>query len=165
MPAAWETTALRQQTVLLATICPPDHHVSLRWMRSASRLQFTPAYNPDRDWVLPEGLPYDEARNLAAKGALDGGYNWLAFLDADTITTKSDAFMQLMQTGLPFVAGVYRQRAPPFRIAAFNEMIDKDGNPGLADLQPFKWGEIVPCAYIPTGLTLIRCDLLGAVQQ
>lgn len=160
MSAAWFIEAQRARRVLLAVICPPDIEVSLAWSKNFTQILATLPSGSSPAWI--PGLPYDMARNAGVAEALAGGYGYLAFLDSDTLPERPDAFNVLMATGLPLVAGIYRKRFPPFPLAAYNLGADKEGKPAAVPLaDPIPWGQIAPVDCIPTGLMLIRRDLLA----
>ena len=58
------------------------------------------------------GMPYDHARNTAAKACLDNGFEWLFSLDSDVIPPR-DAILRLLAHKQPFISGLYHRRSPP----------------------------------------------------
>lgn len=161
MPAAWTIEEQRAKRILLAIICPVDYKTTIAWSKRFSELLGALPVGSSPAWI--PGLPFDAARNAGVAEALKGGYGYLAFLDADTLPDSPQAFNTLVSTGLPLVAGIYRKRYPPFPLAAYNMGVDKEGKMGAVALaEPIPWGQVVPVDCVPTGLMLIRRDLLVA---
>ena len=58
------------------------------------------------------GMPYDHARNVACRMALDNGCEYVFFLDSDVVAPR-DTILRLMRHKLPFISGIYCRRSPP----------------------------------------------------
>ena len=153
MPGSWEIVKNRDSRILLAIICPPDLGITLDFAQAIRGLQLPPG----SDFMRVVGLPYGPARNSAAKAALTSGYN-LAFLDSD-VRVESDAYIKLLATGLDLVSGLYYQRYYPYIPVAFNEGKDDSGKPIKVPVE-FRPGDIFPCTFIPSGLTLYKRRML-----
>lgn len=103
MPGAWEE---RGPEVLVAVLTRET--VSMAWAWKWRTLDFgqhhatTPIY----------GAPFDHARNIACERALEGGFEWLFFLDDDVIPPP-DAFRKLASRNLPIISGIYYRRNLP----------------------------------------------------
>lgn len=159
MIASWDVIKARQRTILLVTLEPQDLKYSgvyyeKRW---DVRQKLPSGSNSTR----LSGLPFGPARNRGVKLALDGGFAALAFLDSDVIPRDDNCFVQLMDTGLPIVGGLYHQKFHPY-LPAFFDADEKDGRVVRKEVQGWKPGDLVPCAFLPTGLTLYRRELLEA---
>ena len=105
MPAAWE---LKQSKQVLVCILHTDL-TTIAWSLGLRNL-IIPG-----DILPVAGMPYDMARNVGCKHALDNGYQWVFMLDSDVIPPR-DAILRLMRHNLPFVSGVYCRRSPPHAI-------------------------------------------------
>lgn len=153
VPGAWEIIDARRQRVLCAILCPPDMKVSLQWANMFRGLQFP----PNSDKIEIRGLPFGPARNAAVKQALDGGYNHLFFLDADTIPPL-DVIPRLVAMERDFIGALYYQRFPPYHPAA---ALGRQENWRVVrqELGDFVFGDVIPVNFLPCGATLIsrRC--------
>lgn len=157
MPGSWEIVNQRDKRLLVAVLVPPDLAVTMDFAQNIRNLQLPPG----SDFMRMGGMPFGPARNQCAKTALDNGYH-LAFLDAD-VRAPPDAFIKLVETGLDLVGGLYFQRFYPYMPVMFNEGKDDKGNPTKIPVTGWKPGDIVPCTYVPSGLTLYRRRLLEAM--
>jgi hypothetical protein len=150
MTTAWDIQRARRNRVLLAVIVPPDWKVSMRWSVMNRQLELPPG----SDSIQIAGLPYGPARNSAAKAFLDGGYSYLAFLDADTIP-RTDWIMRLLDAGRDLIGALYHQRFPPYLPTAFMRGEEPDGGIRKDPLPEFQYGDIIPVDFLATGATLI----------
>jgi hypothetical protein len=161
MPASWEILEARRNRVLITTIYPADGKVSMEWTSAMAHLQVKP------DWQVmnPSGFPYHVARNAGVKVALDNKFGWLFFLDSDVVPPV-DIIMKLLASGRDLVGAVYRQRYPPYRIAAFTTAPNPnpdDPSPAMGPLPPHAPGDIIPVDFLAAGATLISRRCLEAV--
>ena len=158
-PASWEIKSQRDKRILLAVITPPDLGVSMDFAQNMRNLHLPPG----SEWMRVVGFPFGPARNQAAKTALDNGYQ-LAFLDSD-VRVQQDAYIILAETGLDLVSGLYFQRFHPYIPCAFNAVRDDKGNVQKAPITGWKPGDIVPCQFVPSGLTIYRRRMLEKVFE
>ena len=162
MPGSWEIDTFRRNRVLVATIAPPDLKVTMIWTSMIRTLQLPPG----SDFFRVAGLPFGPARNVAAKRMIEGGYGYLFFLDSDTIP-PANIITELMASGRDLIGGLYYQRFPPYKPAAYMKVMrtmkDAQGKDiqvlDKMDIQSFTFGTIIPCDFVPTGAMLIsrRC--------
>jgi hypothetical protein len=131
--------------------------VSIDWALSFTNLQKPPIY----DVIRLTGLPWDVGRTQAAYQCLNGGYEFLFFLDSDVILPP-DALMRLLSHRLPICSALYHQKFPTwtgveakYMPCMFNEGRDDKGNPTRVEV-PFQYGQIVEVAYAPAGAILIH---------
>lgn len=155
MPGSWEIAKIGGERVLLGILVPPDMVASFDYVMTMRQLQLP----PHSDVIKVVGLPWDAARNHAAKKALEMGVN-LAFLDADVRVQSPDAFIQLLNTRLPIVSGLYYQRFWPFLPCFFTQGRDEKGNHTKVPITGWKPGDIVPATFIPGGLLVVRREAL-----
>lgn len=157
MPASWEIMEARRSRILISTIYPADGKVSMDWASATAKLQHSP------DWTVinPSGLPYDSARNLAARVCLDQGYAHLFFLDSDVLAPP-DIIYRLLATGRDLVGALYFKRGdnyPPSASTLIYTPEDKASPIKMGPLPKFNYGDIIPVDFLPAGATLIsrRC--------
>ena len=103
MPGAWE---LKQQNSVLVAIIHVDT-TTVAWAFGLRNL-IIPGPHP----VGLAGMPYDMARNVACRYALEAGVDWIFFLDSDVVV-PNDAILRLMAHRQPFISGLYCRRSPP----------------------------------------------------
>lgn len=159
-PGAWEMVQARRRSILLATLCPPDLGITLSFNRRLKDLQLPPGSN--FTWVI--GQPWGPGRNQAIRMALDGGYGYLGFLDAD-VRLPPDAYLRLMESGLDVASGLYYQRYHPYLPVLFNEGQDPQGKPTKLPLVGWRPGDIVPCTFVPGGALLVKRGVLEGVLR
>lgn len=144
MPGAWE---IQQSKQVYCAILHVDL-VSVAWA-----LGFRNLIIPGAVRVLA-GMPYDMARNVACKEALDFGFQYCFFLDSDVIPPR-DAILRLMARKLPFVSGMYCRRSPP---AAVPVML-RNGQ-WLTNFVP---GSMVEVDLVGAGCLLLHRSLLESL--
>lgn len=159
MPGSWELKAARDKRVLVAVLLPPDMAVSADFAINMRKMELPPG----SDFSRVVDKPFGPARNLAAKTALESGFN-LMFLDAD-IRAPHNSVTQLQATGLDLVGGLYFQRRYPYAPVVFNQGRDDKGNHIKVPVTGWKPGDIVPCTFLPSGLTYHSRRLLEAVFE
>ena len=158
MPHSWEIVSQQQNRTLVAILIAPPLMVSIDWALAFANLQKPPLYDVTR----LSGLPWGEARTQAAYQCLNGGYEWLWFLDADVIVPAS-ALIRLLSHRLPIVSGLYHQRFPTwtgeelrYMPCMFNEGRDAQGNMVRTEVKDFQYGQLVEVHYAPAGCLLIH---------
>ena len=158
---SWEIVQQRVDSCLIAIVVPPIG-VSIDWALSFSAMEKPPIW----DVMRITGLPWGEARTQGAYQCLNGGYQWLFFLDADILAPK-DTIPRLMSHRLPIISGVYHQRFPTwtgieaaYLPVMFNEAADAEGKVSKQPITDFKPGSIVEAAYVPAGCLLIHRSVL-----
>lgn len=160
MSGAWEILEARRKRALVVVITPPDPKVTLRW---ANMLRKTALPTAECQWMFTGGMPYGPARNQALVTALEGGFNWLAFLDSDTLPPPN-WILKLMETQRDFVSALYHHKDAPYYPVAKNFRI-VEGKLEVLQLQPFAQGEIIPVDFLPTGALLISRRCMEAVRR
>ena len=100
------------------------------------------------------GMPYDMARNVVCRQALDGGFEYVFFLDSDIITPR-DAILRLMAHKLPIVSGLYCRRSPPHGIP----VMIRQG----VWVQDYVPGSLVEVDVVGAGCLLIHRSVLEAL--
>jgi GT2 family glycosyltransferase len=169
-PFSWELAKARQDTTLIAVLLPSGvlNLVTFEWAMSYANMQ-----KPPHDVMKISGMPYGEARTQAAYQCLNGGYQWLFFLDGDG-TVPSDTIPRLMAHRLPIVSGMYHQRFPTwlpdkmevqYLPAIFNEAPGPDGKMQRVALTDFKPGSLIEVSYVPGGCLLIHRSVFERMLQ
>lgn len=119
-----------------------------------------------RNLIIPgtltglSGMPFDMARNVGCQKVLDLGFQYVFFLDDDTIPPP-DAILKLMAHKKPIVSGLYYRRNIPIQPVMLREL--PDGNkqwvteidPGVSVDQP-----LMEVDYVGAGCLLINRDVL-----
>lgn len=160
MPGSWEIMEQRKNRVLLATIIYGGAKVTMPFCRAYKNLILP----PDSDTLVVENFPYPQARNQAAKVCLENNYGYLAFLDADVLL-QPDAYMKLMETGLPLVSALYYQKFPPYSPACFGASKTPDGKLKKEPITNWTPGQIIPVTFMASGACLIHRSVFERMQQ
>jgi hypothetical protein len=105
MPGAWEGGGGSPVFVGVLT----RELVTTHWAAGFRRLALPPG-TPDP--VTLAGQPFDHARNHLAQLAVEGGFQWLFFLD-DDVVPPPDAFFRLAAHKQDIVSGLYFRRHIP----------------------------------------------------
>lgn len=107
--------------------------------------------------ILPlTGAPYDHGRNTACKAMLDGGFEYLFFIDSDVIPPR-DVIFRLMAHKLPWVSGMYCRRSPPHSVP----VMIKNGT-WYTDFVP---GSLVTVDLVGAGCLLIHRSFLERIPH
>ena len=108
------------------------------------------------DATAPVGFMVPDAQNVIVKSAIEEGYEWLLFIEDDTIP-PADAFLRLneyMRNGdIPVVSGLYYTKSNPPEPLVYRGL----GNSYYDD---WKMGEKVWADGIPTGFFLCNVKVL-----
>lgn len=154
---SWELLQQRQNKVLIAMLLAPPLMVSIDWALAFAALEKPPIH----DQMRLTGLPWGEARTQAAYQCLNGGYEFLFFLDCDVIP-PANALTKLLSHRLPIVSGLYHQKFPSwngsevkYMPCVFNEGTDAQGNPSRTEAN-FQYGQLIEAHYAPAGCCLIH---------
>lgn len=106
------------------------------------------------------GAPFDHARNMGCRAAIDNGFEWLFFLDDDVIPPP-DVLPRLMAHKVDIVSGVYFRRNEP--IVPCMQKLDKDGNPTW--ITSFSWPGLIEVDHVGAGCLLIHRRVLEAMKS
>lgn len=111
--------------------------------------------------VTPLGYDVANARNIIAHVAMERGFEWLLFIDSDTIPPP-DAFIKFndyMRKGdIPVVCGLYFCKSDPPEPLVYRGRMN-------SYFRDFKIGEKFWIDGIPMGMTLIKVDILRAMAK
>lgn len=106
MAGAWE---LKKQNKVCCAIIHVET-TTVAWALALRRLII-----PGPEPLVVTGLPFDHARNVCARHALDSGAEWLFFLDSD-VAPPPDAVPRLLAWDRPVISGMYCRRSPPHAV-------------------------------------------------
>lgn len=167
MPFSWELRQQQAQTTLIAILLPPTTWVTADWAFSFGYMDKPGPW----DIIRLSGLPFGEARTQAAVQCLNGGYQWLMFIDADILAPK-ETIPRLMSHRLPIVSALYYQRFPTwtgleglYLPCMFNEVPGADGKLQKQPITDFKPGSLVEAHYIPAGCLLVHRSVFERMLQ
>jgi hypothetical protein len=153
----WEIDTRPPDSVLVASLWPREG-VTGDWCAAWKNLKLP---DPNK-WMRLMGLPFGEARTTAAYHALQDGFQWLFFLDADVILPP-DTVVRFINYRLPIVSALYPQRYPTFdglkavyKSCMFNEGKDEQGNSTLVEVGGFQYGQVLEVGFAPAGAMLIH---------
>jgi len=98
------------------------------------------------------GMPVDAARNKCASTMMEGGYDYILFIDQDVIVPP-DTIRRLTAHNCDIVGGIYRQKMPPQNWCMFKKSQDVHGADTKVPIVPT--GDLIEVDYIGTGCLLI----------
>jgi len=157
---AWDIKKAKENTILLATISPPEGKVSYQWARAWRELELPQG----SDNLVVQGLPFGVARNYAVKQTLEQGFSHLFFLDSDIMLPRN-AIIRLLETKLPLIGCYYTHRFPPYAPCFYGaSQTEKDKLEKVA-LTNWNFGDIVPCVFLPGGACLIRRNVFETMLK
>lgn len=133
--------------------------IRIEWHEAMASLIIPCAWS----WQLctPKGFLVDDAQNLICKSALDGGVEWVFFVEDDT-APPPDALLRLnehlraaanRETGQPIVSGLYRLKGGSGEPLMYR---------GIAQGAYWDWkpGDQVWVRGVPTGCLLVHMSLI-----
>ena len=151
MSGSWEIT--NSNRVLVGIL--HTEQTTMAWSFGLRNLQI-----PGRDELrtfnpfLPVcGMPYDMARNVCVRAALDLGASHIFFLDSDVIPPR-DTILRLLSHNLDFVSGTYFRRSPPAGVP----VAQKHGT--WLDLSKVRPGSLVEVDLVGAGCLLLSRRML-----
>jgi len=150
MPGAWE---LPHPSVLVSILTRET--VTTAWAAAFRNLQIPPGGGIR--WSY--GAPFDPARNACCGGALEGGFEYVFFLD-DDIITPPDVISRLMARRLPIVSGTYFRRNSPFAPVA--QVRDAQGLPCW--LMKFDLNQLIEVDHVGAGCLLLHRSIFDKIK-
>lgn len=145
MPGAWEM----RPEVLVAVLTREVVYTAWAWR--FRDMDFGPRHHK----IIVSGMPFDHARNHAVELALQGGFEWLFFLDDDVIAPPQTVRM-LINRGLPIVSGLYYRRNEPI----VPVMIKENADGSNQWITSFQAPSLVECDLVGAGCLLIHNTVL-----
>jgi len=108
----------------------------------------------------PYGYTVPDARNLIFQKCLDDGYEWVFFVDDDTLIPRN-ALVQLISNNEKVVGGMYYRKYMPLESVP---MMEIDGVPAI--VENYTIGDkIEDILVLPSGCTLIHRSVIEAIEQ
>lgn len=154
-----------RQRVLVAT--PTLGLVRMEWVVARYNNQVIPTNWSKTDMIqyqngyIPLRYTVADAQNLAVKACLDGGFEWLMFIEDDTMPPP-DMFLRFTEymdkADIPVVSGLYFTRSDPPEPMVYRGR----GNHYFRD---WKLEDKVWVDGVPTGMVIIHAALLRAVYD
>lgn len=152
MSGAWEVEAPSVMVVVISG----KELVPIKWAYSMRNLRL-----PGQHTIHTlAGMTYDHARNEGVKAMLNGGFQWLFFID-DDVCVPADAFEKLSRHGLDIVSGVYYRRSPPIG----HPVMLKETPQGATFIDKYTVGDMVEADLVGAGCLLIHRRVLENLAQ
>lgn len=104
--------------------------------------------------LFAKGGDREVSRNKLVGVLLGGPYEWLLFLDDDSLFAE-DLLTRLLAHQLDIVGGLYLRRDKPFSPIAYEDVLD-DGRLVPLDLRKHMSDALVPVRAVGTGAMLVR---------
>lgn len=157
----YQNKSLRQTPLLIGT--PTLGTVRIEWVQSRMGMVIPTSWSHAE--ALPIGYLVDDAQNLIAKQAIEGGFEWLWFIEDDVLVPLMAGllireYMSLKpHKRIPVMGGLYHLKGvkPP-------EPLIYRGH-GVGPFRDFKMGDKVWVDGIHTGCTLIHVPLLRELAK
>lgn len=106
-----------------------------------------------------------EARNRFAKEAIEGGYDYVFFMDSD-MTFPTDALVKLYEDNVDVVSGLYFKRRPNYSPIMYPTLrIEDDKFVFESYLDDYPEDQMVEVEGVGGGCLLIKTSVLEAVQN
>jgi len=121
-------------------------------------MQTPTAFNCDLD--EPYGMTVPDARNYIVKKAIDEEYDYIFFVDDDTIVPRN-ALVQLIHHKADVVGGFYYKKYLPLESVGMH--INEKNQP--VPIEDYNIGDIIyDTLVLPSGCTLIKVDVLKKLE-
>lgn len=117
--------------------------------------------NTKLDWALSTDI--SSARNSLVRRSLEGGSEWILFIDDDHVY-PSDLLLRLLDHEVPIVGSLYLRRAQPFHPVAFSRR-DEDGTYTSIDLTTLPNDGLLKVKAVGAAGFLIRSDVFRAIPE
>jgi len=108
----------------------------------------------------PFGYKVADAQNLIIEKAIEGGYDYVFFVEDDNIIPR-DALVRLIHHKADVVGGLYYRKYLPLETAGMH--YDKDGSPSSIE---FEIGDVIhDTLVLPMGCTLIKTSVFEKMEK
>jgi len=165
LTTAWEYLRAKELRVenKVAVCIPHIGTVPMEWA-----IKFKELLLPEGSNIfLMRGAPIDVARNQLVEIALEQGFSWIFFMDADVVLNRN-AVLTLLSHRLPIVSGIYRaKKREGFYWCAYVESeVEIDGKKvrKFLPVESFN-GRLVRVDMVGMGATLIHADVFKFIRK
>jgi hypothetical protein len=143
---------------------PESRDVSTAWTTRLTEVIASALGHAQTGIATMPGYSVDVAREALVEQALEGGYDYVFFVDSDTIV-PADAIVRLMGRQKDIVAGLYRGRRPPFPfILRPLGVTDEDAKKTI--FMPYwKPGDLQEVDRVGLGCMLIRTAIFEKMRR
>lgn len=108
----------------------------------------------------PFGYTVADAQNLIIEKALEGGYDYVFFVEDDNLIPR-DALVKLLHHKAEVVGGIYYRKYLPLETAGMH--YDKDGHPASIE---YTIGDVIhDTLVLPMGCTLIKTSVFEKMEK
>lgn len=118
----------------------------------------------DHDFLFVKGAAINEARDMAARNAIMGGFTHLMFID-DDIMFPPDAIQKLIDMNWPIAAGLYFTKAEHSMPVAWERLYLEDDQIQADPLILQRNETIYEVDAVGMGFTLIQVDVIKDVLK
>ena len=166
MPAAWELLIPQDENgnplpqKFLAVLVPHTGTVSTEWCLKMKDLPLPVG----SQMFFSRGMPLDVTRETMIKTALDYGFEWLLFLDADVLLPDK-AIENLFSHKLPIINGMYKAKKPGgFFWGAWCKIITEDKKEAFAPIANWS-GRVIEVDVVGCGCMLVHRSVFDRIQE
>jgi hypothetical protein len=113
------------------------------------------------DQFSPIGYMVADARNIIATAAVEGGFEWLLFIDHDVVLPPGLLIRindYILKKDVPVMSGLYWTKSVPSEPLIYRGL-------GTSYYTGWKLGDKVWVDGVPMGCTLIHCSLLKVMYE
>ena len=110
--------------------------------------------------AFAKGYTVDQSRNHLATAALQNGFDYVFFVDADVILPP-DALQKLLALDAPIACGWYRKKMDTH----VTELFRADENGGMTNITSLPESGVIELSGCGFGCTLVKCDVLRSVSN
>jgi hypothetical protein len=145
---------------------PTTGALRVEWVTSRFSQTIPTNWSHAEAWQFMSGyLPLEyqliDAENLIAKQVVEGGFEWLLFIESDNVIPPN-TFRKMNEYMLdkkwPVVGGLYFTKSVPPEPMIYRGL-------GTGYFNDWKFGDKVQCDGLPFGCTLIHGDIIRAVWK
>lgn len=149
--------------VLKILVCSPHRAPGDKMATNIFSLQ-TPAAFECRLWE-PHGMSVAEARNSSIRKAKAEGFNYIFWIDDDTIVPRN-ALVQLISHDADIVGGFYYRKYVPLESVGMREVLVEGNRKVPSRIRNYKVGDILHNTLVlPSGITLIKLDVFDKIPE
>ncbi len=117
-------------------------------------------YGVETRLVFAKGYTVDQARNHLAAAALQGGFDYVFYVDGDVIL-PADALQKLLALDASIATGWYRKKMDAHVV----ELFRTDANGTMVNITSLPESGLIEIQACGFGCTLVKCDVLRSVSD